>query len=87
MEKRTVKRLLLWLYLAISLLGIVYGVLGLIQLASYSGGPNFQRDVALYRMKLWLSMIGVFAGMAVVSGVWIWRMNKRPYTLDPGDPR
>jgi hypothetical protein len=69
-------KLLLWLGLGASVLGVSYCTLGLIQLASYSAGPNFPKDLALFRMKLWLFLMLLCAGIATVFGIKLWRMNR-----------
>jgi len=51
-------RVVLGIGLVIAVLGMSYCVMGLIQLASYSAGPNYPKELATKHFWYWISALG-----------------------------
>lgn len=71
------RKRLLWAGVLGALLASVYCLLGIVQLGSYSAGPNYPRDLALERFKLWLAGMLLFLALAGVFLIMLWRARKK----------
>jgi uncharacterized membrane protein len=58
-------KLILRVGIFVAIVGVVYCVLGLIQLASYSAEPNYPKDLATQHFRLWL--LGM--GLSIIVGI------------------
>lgn len=71
------RKRLLWVGVVVALLASLYCALGIVQLASYSAGPNYPRELALARFKLWLAAMLGFLALAGVFLAMLWRIRKK----------
>jgi hypothetical protein len=52
--------------IALTVLAMIYSLLGVLQAGMLSGAPNYSRIRAEYNEHLWTSMSGVFFGLSVL---------------------
>ena len=65
--------------LLIAIVGVVYCVLGMIQLASYSAGPNYPRELATQHFRLWLLGMGLSITVGLFCLVLLWRAKNKQH--------
>lgn len=66
-----------WVVLAIALTAFLYSVLGYVQLASFSAGPNYPHELAVYHAYLWLTVMGISLLLALFAASLLWVKRKR----------
>lgn len=67
------RRIILLVGIILGIAGTAYSVLGMMQLASYSAGPNYPSALASHHFKLWL----VGMGLSLALGIWCLRLLLR----------
>jgi hypothetical protein len=69
-------RVILAISLGIAILGIAYCLMGLIQLASYSAGPNYPKELAVKHFWYWISALGFSFTLGICFLVLFLRLKK-----------
>jgi hypothetical protein len=70
-------KLILRVGIFVAIIGVVYCVLGLIQLASYSAGPNYPKELATQRLWLWLLGLGLSIIVGASCLVFLGKVKKQ----------
>jgi hypothetical protein len=67
-----------WAVLAGALTVFLYSALGILRLASFSAGPNYPHELAMYRFKQWLTAMGISMLVALFAATFLWIKRNRP---------
>ena len=67
-----------WAILAGALAVFLYSMLGMIQNASFSAGPNYPHELAVRWHYQWLTAQGISLFIALCAAVFLWIKRKRP---------
>jgi membrane-bound ClpP family serine protease len=70
-------RVVLGIGLVIAIVGMAYCVLGMIQLASYSAGPNYPKELATQHFGLWILGMGVSITVGLFCLVLLWKTKNK----------
>lgn len=70
-------RVVLTIGLMIAILGIAYCVMGVIQLASFSAGPNYPKELATKHFWYWMSAMSLCFVLGVSSLVLLFGFKNR----------
>ena len=63
--------------LVLAIVGMAYCVMGLVQLASYSAGPNYPKDLATKHFWYWVSALSLSFALGISCLTLIFRLKKR----------
>jgi|CXWL01.1.fsa_nt_gi uncharacterized membrane protein len=72
-------KLILRVGIFVAIVGVVYCVLGLIQLASYSAGPNYPKELATQHFNLWLLGMGLSIIVGVFCLVFLGKVKRKQH--------